>query len=247
MALEYDERFYRQLGSAGRRRFTVRHRQSDLLVLVDPPSFRPALADAAREQLVCCHRSLLGWARVDPRFLSALEPYALDPDAPALAAVMAAAAARVGVGPMAAVAGAIAECVGRHLLGEVREVVVENGGDVFIAGPGPVKVAVFAGTSPLSLRLAVEVDPGPQGVGVCTSSGTVGPSLSFGRADAALVVAEDTALADAAATALGNRVRQAADIPAALEWAQGVAGLRGALVIQDSRLGVWGELRLASG
>ncbi|MCA1989441.1 MAG: hypothetical protein LDL07_09915, partial [Desulfarculus sp.] len=79
---------------------------------------------------------------------------------------------------------------------------------------------------------------------VCTSSGTVGHSLSLGRADAATILAKDAALADAAATALGNRVRTAADLATALDWAQGVPGVLGALVIKGSQLAAWGEVEL---
>jgi ApbE superfamily uncharacterized protein (UPF0280 family) len=105
-------------------------------------------------------------------------------------------------------------------------------------------VALFAGKSPLSHRVGLRIDPSWSPLGVCTSSGTVGHSLSFGRADAACVVAPDAALADAAATALGNRVRDAGDIPAALEWAAGLPEILGSVVIVGDKLGARGQVEL---
>ncbi|MEW6522879.1 MAG: UPF0280 family protein [Bacillota bacterium] len=245
MIVPYHDRFYRDLACPeGMHRFRVEYRQTDLLVLVDRASWRPALVGLALEVVQQQHRELVAWCRRDRAFLTALEPYPLEMGAPAMARTMAEAGAVVQVGPMAAVAGAMAEMVGRRLLEEVEDVLVENGGDIFLSGRRPVKVALFAGQSPLSLAVAVEVDASTRPLSVCTSSGTVGPSLSFGRADAAVAVAPDGALADAAATALGNRVQDPGDIPGALAWARTVPGLTGALVIQGDHLGAWGELRV---
>jgi hypothetical protein len=158
---------------------------------------------------------------------------------------MIAAARRVGVGPMAAVAGALAERVGRALSSLSEEVIVENGGDLFLSIRRPATVALYAGKSPLSRRVGLKIDPALSPLGVCTSSGTVGHSFSFGRADAACVLAPAAALADAAATALGNRVPDAGGIPLALEWAAGVPELIGAVVIVGDKLGAWGRVELA--
>lgn len=97
---------------------------------------------------------------------------------------------------------------------------------------------------PLSNRLAVAIAPQGHAFGVCTSSGTVGPSLSLGRADAAMIIAPSAILADAAATAAGNRVQTAADLEAALAWARQIPGVSGVLLIKDDKLALWGECRL---
>jgi hypothetical protein len=81
-------------------------------------------------------------------------------------------------------------------------------------------------------------------LGLCTSSGTVGPSLSFGKADAAIVLANSAALADAAASALGNRVQSAEDIQPALEYLQTIPGVLGGAAIIGEHLGAWGEVEL---
>ena len=147
---------------------------------------------------------------------------------------------------MAAVAGVIAEFVGLGLLERqgVSEIVVENGGDIFLQRRVAVTVAIFAGPSPLSntigLRLRAEQTP----LGICTSSATVGHSISLGRADAVTVLAGSTALADAVATRIGNETKNDRDINQALALAATITGVRGVLIIKGKNLGVWGDLEL---
>jgi hypothetical protein len=159
---------------------------------------------------------------------------------------MVAAGAAAGVGPMAAVAGAIAAQVGQGLLAHSAEVIVENGGDVFLKTRQAATVAVYAGASPLSLAVGVRVGGRERPCGVCTSSGTVGPSLSFGKADAVCVVSASCALADAAATAIGNRVQSGRDIPGAVEFGRSIRGVAGLAIIVGERLGVWGEVEIVA-
>jgi ApbE superfamily uncharacterized protein (UPF0280 family) len=121
-------------------------------------------------------------------------------------------------------------------------VIVENGGDIFLYTTRPRVAAIYAGASPLSGKLGIRVSRLSQPLGLCTSSGTVGPSLSFGKADAAMVLAESAALADAAATALGNRVKAGPDIEPALEFLKGIRGILGAAAIVGEQLGAWGEV-----
>ena len=175
-------------------------------------------------------------------FLMTLVPIDVSADAPQIVVAMADAARKAGVGPMAAVAGAVAEVVGRELMQWSPEVIVENGGDIFIATAKPRTIGVFAGDSPFSGKLAVEIGAGT--IGACTSSGTVGHSLNFGNADAVLILSPSTALADAAATAVSNAVKTAADIPAAIELAQSIDGVTGVLIVIGDKLGIWGEVKL---
>ena len=123
--------------------------------------------------------------------------------------------------------------------------IVENGGDLFMATRRERKVGIFAGGSPFTRRLAVIIPPAPEGLGVCTSSATVGPSLSLGKADAALVKADSAVLADAAASALGNRVRGDEDLESAMAYVMRRAGVRGALVVVGEHLGAAGDIKLA--
>ena len=198
--------------------------------------------EAARE----ARASLEDYITRHPGFQAALEPLVVAKDAPALVKEMAQAAALVGVGPMAAVAGAIAEGVGWRLLKLSPEVIVENGGDIFIASSKPRTVGVYAGESPFTGKLALKIDKSEMPLGICTSSGVVGHSLSFGQADAVIVLSPSTALADAAATAIGNMVKQDSDIEKGIQFAQGIVGLKGVAIIKGSLLGVWGEIKLAT-
>lgn len=179
----------------------------------------------------------------DRHFLTALEPLPSPAEATPLIRSMYRAAAKAGVGPMAAVAGAVAEAVGEAVLSRADQVIIENGGDIFLSTKTERVIGIHAGTSPLSGRFGIVI-PGPSRLGVCTSSATVGHSLSFGKADAGMVICRDAALADALATALTNRVRCPEDVQSALNWVQTVPEVKAALVIIGETMGVWGEYEL---
>ncbi|MEE9365664.1 MAG: UPF0280 family protein, partial [Dehalococcoidales bacterium] len=118
------------------------------------------------------------------------------------------------------------------------------GGDIFIKIQRQRTIGIFAGNSPLTGKLGLELNPEDTPLGICTSSGTVGHSLSFGRADAVIVLADSATLADAAATAIGNRVSEPPDIEKGIELARDMGKLRGAVIIKDDKLGVWGAVKI---
>ena len=245
--MRYEPRWYRAtMGEWRFRSFTVTVGESDLWIGVDPASYRGSMTTFVYETVSRLRADMVGWAHQNPSFLTALTPVPAAPEAPAVVRAMIAAGEAAGVGPMAAVAGAIAERVGRRLREHYgcRSVVVENGGDIWASAEEPILFRVYAGTSPLSERVAIEIAPSQMPLGVCTSAGTVGHSLSFGRADAALVAMPDAAMADAFATAFGNRLSCAADIEPQLAVAQSIPHLVAALFIVGDRLGVWGAVRL---
>jgi uncharacterized protein len=219
--------------------FCVAVKETDLWVLAGR-DFSPEV----REVVIQERQLLEAYIAGHPGFLTALSPWPADPFAPVVVREMIEAAAATGVGPMAAVAGALAARVGRHLAPLSPEVIVENGGDIFLAITQSATVALFAGQSPLSHRVGLRLDPGLSPLGVCTSSASVGHSLSFGRADAACVLAESAALADAAATALGNRVQGPDCLTPALAWAATLPGILGAVIIVGEKLGAWGRVEL---
>lgn len=238
---DYVHRFYRRwMKAAGLVFFQVTIEESDLFIWAERDLSREAYLSLRR------HRSELEeFISRQPLFKTSFRPYEVPEDAPEIVKRMATAAERVGVGPMAAVAGAVAEMVGLDILLLSPEVMVENGGDIFLRSSRERRIGIFAGESPLSGRLALVIGPTPpQGLGICTSSATVGPSYSAGRADAALVVAESAALADAAATALGNRAKSPEDMEEALDIVSGLEGVKGCLLIMGKRLGVKGDLIL---
>jgi ApbE superfamily uncharacterized protein (UPF0280 family) len=203
------------------------------------------LGEEAKEALVKVRSDLESYISRNPEFKSSLEPLTVSGDAPAIVREMSGAAAKAGVGPMAAVAGAIGEWVGRELLRFSPEVIVENGGDIFLNVGRRRCVMIYAGRSPLSGRVGIEIGPEGTPGGVCTSSGTVGHSLSLGAADAVTVLSRWTALADAAATAVGNVVRSEGDIEKGLELAEGIDGVEGVVIIIGEKMGVWGEVVLS--
>jgi hypothetical protein len=181
-----------------------------------------------------------------PEFATSLIPIPEDPHAPVIVKEMMAASSKVGVGPMAAVAGTIAEFVGRGLGSLSSQVIVENGGDLFIAATRPVTVSIFAGASSLSERIGISVPNRQMPLGVSCSSKTVGHSLSLGMADAVCILSPSAALADAAATALGNRIHDPSHLDKAGAWASEIQGLLGGVVVFKDRLAAWGDVELVS-
>jgi len=181
-----------------------------------------------------------------PDFAGALIPWQPDLPAPGIIANMVKAARNAGVGPMAAIAGAIAEQVGYGLLKLTDQVIVENGGDVFIKTNSSVTVGIYAGSSPLSLRIGIRLKSRSKPEAVCTSSGTIGHSLSLGKANAVSVVADSCSIADAAATSIGNLIDSPADIESAIEAGRRLKELSGIVIIVGEKIGVWGDLEVVS-
>lgn len=238
-------RVYRQDHNSPRlRSFKAGIKETDLWLAVssscsldDPPG--------RVEQIILTQRQKLeAYIATDPGFAASLEPYLVPADAPDIAREMTRAGNIAGVGPMAAVAGAFAQFLGTELLKYSQEVIVENGGDIFLKVSEPVLVGIFAGSSPLSGKIALSIDPGKTPLGICTSSGTLGPSFSRGNADAAVVIAVSTPLADAAATAIGNLVQSEEDLERALNVAHTIEGLSGALLICGEKFAAWGDISL---
>jgi ApbE superfamily uncharacterized protein (UPF0280 family) len=145
---------------------------------------------------------------------------------------------------MAAVAGAIAESVSKDLLQFSKEVIIENGGDIYLSTSKERTIGIYAGDSPLSLKIGIVIDSEETPLGVCTSSGTLGHSLSFGKADAVSVLSKSAALADAVATAVGNIVKEKKDIELGLGRGREIEGALGILIIVGEKMGVWGDVRL---
>jgi len=179
-----------------------------------------------------------------PDFAKSLTPLPDPGPAPAIITEMTEAGQIAGVGPMAAVAGAMAEFTGRELLKFSKEIVIENGGDIFVQSETDMVFTIYAGDSPLSMKTGIQVARQKAPFAMCTSSGTLGHSKSFGKADAVSVLADSCALADAAATALGNRVHGADDIETAISQGCEMQGIRGIVIILGKQIGLWGDLKL---
>lgn len=217
----------------------TQHRQTELFICADKRL--ESLSASAVNKL----RSLLDdYIAANPVFAASFEPTTPETGAPDVVRAMCAAGQAAGVGPMAAVAGAFAAHVGQTLLSKCREVIVENGGDVYLKTETVKTVAIFAGQSPLSMKIGVELDARAHPLAICTSAGTVGPSVSFGNADAAVVISRDACLADACATRLGNEIKTAADIGGALEMITHISGVIGAIAVIGKSCGAAGQIQL---
>ena len=243
----YVNRTYRSLHQAGDMHyFNLRIKQSDLAIGVDRETYSDSLVALCRQELIGLRGQLEDYINLQPEFLTSLVPLKLLPGAPELAGQMAKAAAVAGVGPMAAVAGTISHALGEKLSTGCRECIIENGGDIYLHSQQERRVAVFAGPSPFSNKIAIRIDPEETPLGICTSSGTVGPSLSFGKADAVVIKARDVALADAVATAAANLVKNEDDLIKAIEFVQNIKGVAGILAIKNDKLAAWGKIEIIS-
>lgn len=222
----------------GLEEFFLEYGESKLNVLADRD-----VRGEAQTELVRGYNKLEDYIRKDPFFFTTYEPLEVDANAPEIVVMMVEASHIAGVGPMAAVAGTFSELIGEFLLeNNCTEVMVENGGDIYLKVEGERTVGIYAGTSPLSGRFAFKIKAGETPIGVCTSSGTVGHSISLGDSDSVTVVAESCSLADAAATSIGNQVRGTDPIDKGIIKAKSIKGINGAVIIKDGDMVLWGKL-----
>jgi hypothetical protein len=219
--------------------FNVTVKETDLMIRATENLQRKAL------RIVEKYRGQLErYIARNPDFQTSLKPLPAQPRAPHIVVDMIEATRKAGVGPMASVAGAIAEYAGRELLAFSPEIIIENGGDIYLKVLHKKTIGIYAGESPLTGKIGLEIEPQDTPLGVCTSSGTVGHSLSFGKADAAVIIAPSATLADAAATAIGNRVSRPEDIDSALEFGRSIGGIKGIVIIIGKNVGAWGDIKL---
>jgi len=237
--MKYEARTYRNLiFKDNLKSYNVAIAESDLFISSDID-----LSTQAKKSLLY-HRSLLeNYIKKHHQFLTSLLPLPGDNLAPAIARDMLINSNICGVGPMASVAGAIAQFVGNDLSDLTETLIIENGGDIYLKSKDKLTVSVYAGESPLSYKINFIVKPEKTPLGICTSSATVGPSLSFGKADAVCVISSSATLADAAASAIGNKVKSKSDIKKALDFGIKIKGVTGIIIILESEMGAIGEVQ----
>ena len=236
----HEERTYRSLINKDNLIFyNVKIAESDLFISSDTN-----LAEVALKSLSKHRNSLEEYIKNHPEFRISLLPLPEDDLAPPIIRDMLSKSKICGVGPMASVAGAISEFVGYDLLDQTENLIIENGGDIFTKSKIKLTVSVYAGESTLSYKVNILVKPEETPLGICTSSATVGPSLSFGKADAVCVISKSAILADAAASAIGNRVKNKKDIKTSLDYGIKIPGARGIIIICGNDMGAIGEVEL---
>lgn len=243
----FEPRTYRNSFSKERfRSFVITYKDSDLWIGVDHDSFKEEMAELALSKLKAIRDELEAYLEVDPFFKKSLKPCPVQETAPRMAKEMAATAEKAGVGPMAAVAGNFSEIIGQTLLENfsIGELVIENGGDIFMLLKNTLVMSIFAGESPLSGMVGLEIDAEQTPLGICTSAGTIGPSLSFGKADAVMIACKQTALADAFATGFGNLIKKPGDVGKVLKRTERFEEIISAVLICDDQIGIRGKFEM---
>jgi ApbE superfamily uncharacterized protein (UPF0280 family) len=236
--MKHDERTYRSLINKDNLiSYNIKIAESDLFISSDTN-----LAELAEKSLMQHRYSLETYIRNHPEFRTSLLPLPEDHLAQPIVRNMISKSKICGVGPMASVAGAISEFVGYDLLDATENLIIENGGDIFLRSKNKLNVAIYAGESTLSYKVNLIVKSEDTPLGICTSSATVGPSFSFGKADAVCVISTSAILADAAASAIANRVKSKKNIKFALDYGIKIPGVKGIVIICDNDMGAIGEV-----
>jgi uncharacterized protein len=238
--MKYEERTYRSLiNKDNLTLYNVKIAESDLLISSDTN-----LTDRALKSLAKYRNSIETYIKNHRDFRTSFLPLPDDDLAPPIVRDMLIKSKICGVGPMAGVAGAVAEFIGYDLLGLTENIIIENGGDIFIKTKSNLIASVYAGESPLSYNVNFIVKSEKTPLGICTSSATVGPSLNFGKADAVCVISPSSTLADAAASAIGNKVKSKQNIKTALDYGIKIPGISGIIIICGNDMGAIGEVEL---
>lgn len=236
----YQKREYRDLvESEDLVNFQAAECETDLYISADKILLKEAL-----KSITYYRNQLKEYIENHPEFETSLSPVEVFEAAPHIVKEMAQSGQKAGVGPFAAVAGAVAEYVGRDLLEYSSQIIIENGGDIYLSSIKNRTIGLYAGKSPLTGKIGFKIHKDLMPIGICTSSGTVGHSLSFGKADAVVIVSKSTALADATATATANSIQSKDDIQSAIDFASQINGILAVAIIVDKHIGIWGELEI---
>lgn len=209
---------------------------------------RKAVRQYLEEVIQKLREELLQAGSICPEFFSSMVPLSVDTDmfGPAARRLIEA-SERAGTGPMAGVAGLFSEIAGQAMQETFgcREVVVENGGDLYISIKQPLTLSVYAGETDLSNKILVTIPADASPLGVCTSSGTVGHSFSYGKADAVMTACRDTVLADAYATASANRIKSSDDLEGAAEELKQRGEILSAVMIVEGKASLYGDFKFS--
>lgn len=243
----FGKRFYREGMGEGRfHSFIISIKDSDLWIGVDVENFHSEMINFARNKLIELRYTLESYIHNHPQFKISFIPVKIKKEDPVIVIDMGKAAKIAGTGPMAAVAGAFSEYIGKAILKEfkVNEIVVENGGDIFLKLKHDLILSVYAGESTFTGKIGLKIPAMSTPLGICTSAGTVGPSFSFGKADAVMIASKYTALADAFATRFGNMIKTADDIRKAVELAKQDRYILSAIMICGEKIGICGQFEI---
>jgi uncharacterized protein len=239
----YQKRFYRDWNKIEDLHLShIMAKETDLIILTNKRLDK----EFVEERIRAYRWDIENYIAKDPRFLTSLKPLPVELTAPDIIREMAAQSKIVNVGPMASVAGAIAEFLGKDLLKKgYKDVIIENGGDIFLKTKSTRYIGIYAGRSRVWNNLRLKVRPKDTPIGICASSGTIGHSLSFGSADSVIIVSKNALLADATATTCANRINSKYDMQKALDFARSIKGITGVAIILKNDLISWGKVEFA--
>lgn len=243
----FEQKTYRNTFSKERfQSFVITYKEADLWVGIDPDSFKEEMKEMALSKLKASWDELEAYVTVDPFFKKSLKPCPVQETAPILAKQMATAGEKAGVGPWASLKGMLCEQVGMSLLENfsISEMVIENGGKLFVSLQNPLIVSIFAGDSPLSGMVGLEINAEQTPLGVCTSSETERTPMNFGKADAVIVASKNTMMADAFTTVLGNLIKKPGDVEKVLTRADNIPEISAAVLVCEDQIGIRGEFEL---
>lgn len=228
--------------------FTITVKETNLYIRTNNPRTQPVF-----DAVLSARHSLEQYIADNPQFAATLSPVADDPLAPRFIREMIQDARVCNVGPMAAVAGTLAEIAAWSIVKSHQEderpteAIVENGGDVYIISPVSRVVSLeWSMDEGKEGRVGIEIPPSPEGIGISSSSGTFGHSLSLGGCDLATVAAKSGSLSDAAATALGNRIESPEDIEGQTADICRIPGVLGVFVVVGGVIGIQGDIHLTA-
>ncbi len=244
---QYQPRLYREaMGNQRWSSFRTAWRETDLWVATDKAHHRHDMERFVLDRILHYREIVEEHISLWAEFRDSLTPVAAPGGVHPLITDMSAAGLAAGTGPMSAVAGAMAEFICRDLMAgyDPDEVIIENGGDIFMKVTEPVTVAVYAGSSPLSEKIALLPGPADSPLAVCCSSATVGHALSFGVADACMIACHNGAMADAYATAFCNEVKNKEMVGNVTEKVLQIPGILAVVIITDDRVGMGGRLEI---
>ncbi|MFC2097593.1 UPF0280 family protein, partial [Bacteroidota bacterium] len=246
-SLMYEPRFYREnMGHDRFKSFRVCCMETDLWIGINKKSYLAEMEGYIYEKIKELRLQVELYLKNDPKFFHSFSPVKALKNAPKICKDMAGASEKAGIGPKSSVAGAFSEYVGKEIEKKYspEEIVIENGGDIYMKTNRELLLSVYAGDSPLSGKVGIKIPLEYSPLGVCTSSGTVGHSESFGKADALMLACKNTMLADALATAFGNKIKSEGDINPVLEEINQIPEVLSALIIKNDKMGISGKFEL---
>ena len=232
------ERFYRNLIKVENlKKFVVKVKETDILVFAEK-NLKKEIEEEVKKQREILER----YIKIHPEFYFSFSPVEVESNEEIIK-LMSLSSKLTKTGPMASVAGAIAEIIGRKFLPLSEEIFIENGGDIFLNLKNEVKIGIYAGKSPFSMKIGIKIKR-ENPVGIATSSGTVGHSFSYGDADAVTVISNSSAFSDGAATYFGNLIKGKIDKELIEREINDFPFIEGMLIIREKELFVWGKIEL---